>query len=164
MTPLELIRSKREHAKRLANQRGAAGEHVALADMEHWVARPSGKGLKILLAELKATGHVIKSTSFDAIHIPGVADIDFTDAVAVRAALPRMTFIEIKSASQARVKPGFGGFFFALTEGEMAAAEVLGLRHRVALYNKLTGELMLSSVQDILARARSSNWQLSVQL
>jgi hypothetical protein len=164
MTPLELIRSKREHAARLANQRGAAGEQLALADMLHWTARPSGKGLKVLLAELKATGHVIKSTSFDAIHIPGFVGIDFTDGAAVRAALPRMTFIEIKSASQARVKPGFAGFFFALTEGEMAAAEVLGSRHRVALYNKLTGELQLSSVQDILARARSSNWQLSVQL
>lgn len=62
------------------------------------------------------------------------------------------------------MKPGFAGFFFALTEGEMAAAEALGSRHRVALFNKLTGELKLSSVQDILARARSSNWQLSVQL
>jgi hypothetical protein len=164
MTPLELIRSKREHAARLANQRGAAGEQVALADMQHWVARPSGKRLKILLAELEATGHVIKTTSFDAIHIADVDRIDFTDAAVVRAALPRMTFIEIKSASQARVRPGFAGFFFALTEGEMAAAEVLGPRHRVALYNKLTGELKLSSVQDILARARSSNWQLSVQL
>lgn len=164
MTPLELIRSKRQHAARLANQRGAAGEQVALADMQHWVVRPSGQGLKTLLAELKASGHVVKSTSFDAIHIPGAAAIDFTDAAAVRAALPHMTFIEIKSASQARVKPGFAGFFFALTEGEMAAAEILGPRHRVALYNKLTGELVLSSVQDILARARSSNWQLSVQL
>jgi hypothetical protein len=164
MTPLELIRSKREHAARLANQRGAAGEQLALADMLHWVARPSGKGLTTLLAELKATGHVIKSTSFDAIHVPGFTGIDFTDAATVRAALPLMTFIEIKSASQSRVKPGFGGFFFALTEGEMTAAEVLGLRHRVALYNKLTGELKLSSVQEILAQARSCNWQLSVQL
>jgi hypothetical protein len=164
MTPLELIRSKREHAARLANQRGAAGEHAALADMEHWMPRPSGKGLSILLAELAATGYVVRSTSFDAIHIPGVAGIDFTDAAAVRAALPHMTFIEIKTANQARVKPGFSGFFFALTEGEIAAAEMLGFRHRVALYNNLTGELMLSSVQDILARARSSNWQLSVQL
>lgn len=72
--------------------------------------------------------------------------------------------IEIKSASQARVKPGFAGFFFALTEGEIVAAEALGSRHRVALYNKLTGELQLTSVPEILARARSSNWQLSVQL
>ena len=164
MTPLELVQSKRQHAARLANQRGTDGEQVALAEMEHWMPRPSGAGLKVLLNELRTEGKVIKSTSFDAIHIPGVANIDFSDAEAVRAALPDMTFIEIKSASQSRVKLGFAGFFFALTEGEIAAAEVMGSKHRVALYNKLTGELALSSVQEILARARSLNWQLSVQL
>ena len=164
MTPLELVRSKREHAARLANQRGAAGERIALEDMEHWMPRPSGPALKVLLGELRATGKIIKSTSFDAIHIPGVANVDFSNAEVVRAALPDMTFIEIKSASQSRVKPGFAGFFFALTEGEIAAAEVLGSKHRVALYNRLTGELQLSSVQEIFSRARSSNWQLSVQL
>jgi hypothetical protein len=164
MTPLELVKSKREHAARLANQRGAAGEQITLADMQHWMPRPSGMGLKVLLNELRDTGRVIKSTSFDAIHVPGIASIDFSQALAVRAALPDMTFIEIKSASQSRVKPGFAGFFFALTEGEIAAAEVLGSKYRVALYNKLTGELQLSSVQEIITRARSSNWQLSVQL
>ena len=75
-----------------------------------------------------------------------------------------MCFVEIKSANQARVKPGFSGFFFALTESEIVAAEALGKRHLVALYNKLTGELCLTSVPEILARAKSSNWQLSVQL
>ena len=164
MTPLELVQSKREHAARLANRRGADGEQTALEDMQHWMPRPSGKGLKVLLDELRAMGKIIKSTSFDAIHIPGVGNIDFTDTQAVRNALPEMTFIEIKSASQRRVKPGFAGFFFALTEGEIAAAEVLGSMHRVALYNKLTGELVLSSVQEIITRARSSNWQMSVQL
>lgn len=164
MTPLELVQSKREHAARFANRRGADGEQIALEEMQHWMPRPSGTGLKVLLNELRTTGKVIKSTSFDAVHIPGVANIDFSDAEAVRAALPEMTFIEIKSASQSRVKPGFAGFFFALTEGEIAAAEVLGSKHRVALYNKLTGELLLSSVQEVILRARSSNWQLSVQL
>ena len=164
MTPLELVTSRREHAARLANQRGAAGELIALEEMQHWMPRPSGMGLKVLLNELRAAGKVIKSTSFDAIHIPGFASFDFSQALAVRAALPDMTFIEIKSASQSRVKPGFAGFFFALTEGEIAAAEVLGSKHRVALYNKLTGELQLSSVQEIITRARSSNWQISVQL
>ena len=70
----------------------------------------------------------------------------------------------IEFASQSRVEPGFSGFFFALTEGEIAAAEILGSRHRVALYNKPAGALLLSSVQEIVQRAKSSNWQLSVQL
>ena len=164
MTPLELVASRRKHAARLANQRGAAGELIALEEMLHWMPRPSGMGLKILLDELRAAGKVIKSTSFDAIHIPGVVRFDFSQALAVRATLPAMTFIEIKSATQSRVKPGFAGFFFALTEGEIAAAEVLGSQHRVALYNKLTSELQLTSVQEIITRARSTNWQMSVQL
>lgn len=164
MTPLELVKSRREHIARLANRRGADGEQIALEDMPHWIPRPVGVGLKVLLDELRVAGKVIKSTSFDAIHIPGITSIDFSQVLTVRAALPTMTFIEIKSASQSRVKPGFAGFFFALTEGEIAAAEVLGPKHRVALYNKLTGELQLTSVQEIITRARSSNWQVSVQL
>jgi hypothetical protein len=164
MTPLELIQSKRTHAARLANQRGAAGEQASLADMAHWVPRPSGAALKVLLEELRAAGKTIKRSSFDALHIPNNEGLNFLDSEAVRLALPTIDFIEIKTASQARVKPGFAGFFFALTESEIAAAEALGPRHRVALYNKATGELYLTSVPEILERAKSSTWQLSVQL
>ena len=164
MKPIDLIESKRKHLARLANQRGATGELMALAAMEAWIPRPSGRGLRVLMDELSSAGKPIKATSFDAIHIDGMATLDFEDAGEVRAALPRMTFIEIKAASQPRVKLGFAGFFFALTEGEITAAEILGPQHRVALYNRITGELLLTSVPEILARARSMNWQLSVQL
>jgi hypothetical protein len=164
MTPLELIQSKRAHVARLANQRGAAGEQASIEDMEHWVARPSGAALKILLEELRALGKEIKRSSFDALHIPNNSELNFLDPEAVRLALPTIDFIEIKTANQARVKPGFSGFFFALTESEIAASEALGPRHRVALYNKATSELQLTSVPEILARAKSSTWQLSVQL
>lgn len=58
----------------------------------------------------------------------------------------------------------FSGFFFALTEGEIAASEALGIRHRVALFNKLTGNIKMTSVVEIVAAAKSTNWQLSVQL
>ncbi|GAB3836001.1 hypothetical protein GCM10028821_33690 [Hymenobacter jeollabukensis] len=75
-----------------------------------------------------------------------------------------MVFIEIKTANQARVKDDFSGFFFALTESEIAAAEALGTRHRVALFNNITGAALLTSVADIMARAKSSSWQVSVQL
>ncbi len=164
MTPLELVQSKRAHAARLANQHGAAGEQSSLAEMEHWMARPSGRRLTLLLDELRSDGKEIKGSSFDAIHIPGHSRLNFLDREAIRAALPSMEFIEIKTANQARVKAGFTGFFFALTESEITAAEVLGAKHRVALYNKATGELLLTSVPEILSRAKSSTWQLSVQL
>lgn len=159
-----VIQAKRQHLARLANQSGAYGEVSALAEMQHWVPRPKGNGLKVLLTVLSESGIQIKGSSFDAIACESADHIDFTDPTAVRAALAHMTFVEIKTASQARVRPGFGGFFFALTEGEIAAAEALQSRHRVALYNKLTGELLLTSVPEILARTKSMNWQLSVQL
>ena len=164
MNPLEVIKAKRQHLARLANQNGASGELIALATMDHWVSRPRGTGLKILLAALAETGVVIKGSSFDAIAFSTVEQIDFTDPYEVRSSLPRMTFIEIKTANQERVRPGFTGFFFALTEGEIAASDALKERHRVALYNNVSGELLLTSVPEILARTKSMNWQLSVQL
>ena len=164
MSPFELVQLKRAHVARLSNQRGAEGECSTLAEMQHWIPRPSGKALKVLLGELNAAGKTIKGSSFDALHIPGHSTFDFLDALAVRAVLPIMDFIEIKTANQSRVSAGFAGFFFALTESEIIASEVLGPRHRVALYNKATGELLLTSVTQILERAKSSTWQLSVQL
>jgi hypothetical protein len=164
VSPIEMVKAKRAHTARLANQRGSAGELMALAAMQHWLPRPAGKALTNLLAELHGAGKPIKRTSFDAIHLGEGVAVDFMDPVSIRFALPKMTFIEIKAATQNRVKAGFTGFFFALTEGEIAAAEALGAQHRVALYNRISGELLLSSVPEILSRSRSLNWQLSVQL
>jgi hypothetical protein len=109
MNPLEVIKAKRQHLARMANQGGASGEVSALAAMEHWVPRPRGPGLKVLLSALAETGLVIKGSSFDAVAFPTVEQIDFTSPVAVRSALGRMTFIEIKTANQERVRPGFTG-------------------------------------------------------
>ncbi len=162
--PLDLINMKRQHVKRLANQKGAAGEATLLAANVHFVARPKGRALDILMAALGESGVIVKRSSFDAIALPVGRVVDFTDAAAVKAGLPDMMFVEIKTANQARVRPDFSGFFFALTEGELAAAEALGSRHRVMLLNKATGTTLLTSVPEILARARSTNWQVSVQL
>lgn len=162
MNALEVITAKRAHLARLANQGGAAGEQDAILLMEHWVPRPRAGQLQILLRELANTGIVIKGSSFDALACP--VAVDFADTASVRRGLSSVTFIEIKTANQARVQPGFKGFFFALTESEIAAAEALGSRHRVALYNNLTGELALTSVPEIIGRTKSMTWQLSVQL
>ncbi|GAB2793763.1 hypothetical protein HNQ93_003786 [Hymenobacter luteus] len=164
MDPLDVIKAKRVHLARFANQQGAAGEVRALDDMSNWVSRPRGKGLKVLLAALLEIGIQIKASSFDAIELPQAQNIDFMNVDQVRELLPHMIFIEIKTANQARVKPDFSGFFFALTESEIAAADALGSRHRVALRNNLTGETYMTSVPEIISRAKSSSWQLSVQL
>jgi len=162
MTPLEVIRTKRAHLARLANQGGAAGEQAALLSMNHWISRPKGPALRVLLTALAETGVAIKASSFDALATS--EPLDFATPARLREQLSGVTFIEIKTANQARVKPGFDGFFFALTESEISAADQLGSRHRVALYNNLTAELLITSVPDIIARSRSMNWQLSVQL
>lgn len=162
MTPLEVIVAKRAHLARLANQSGAAGEQGAILAMELWIPRPKGEALRILIEELAATGIAIRASSFDALALPSPFEI--SDRNRLRRHLPEITFIEIKTANQARVQPGFKGFFFALTESEIAAAEQLGSRHRVALFNNLTGELLITSVSEIISRTKSMNWQLSVQL
>jgi len=159
---LALILEKKTHLARMANEAGAAGEVLAVSSTGHWIARPKGAVLKLLLGELAQTGVVIKASSFDAISVPDW--VDMASPESVRAHLDQMIFIEIKTANQARVKAGFGGFFFAITENEIAAADQLGARHQVALFNKNTGEVMMTSIPDILARSRSMTWQLSVQL
>ena len=75
-----------------------------------------------------------------------------------------MTFIEVKTATQERVKPGFSGFFFAFTENEISAATQLGSRYKVALFNKRTKELLITSLPELMKRAGSTTWQVSIQL
>lgn len=162
MDALEVIAAKRAHLVRLANTKGAAGEVTTLLSMADWITRPKGEALRAILRALADTGIHIKGSSFDAIASP--ESLQFDDPQRLRDQLANATFVEIKTANQARVRPGFAGFFFALTESEIAAAAALGERHRVALYNNLTGELLMTSVPEIIARATSTNWQVSVQL
>jgi hypothetical protein len=161
---LEIISAKRQHLDRLATTKGAAGEAKAINEMEHWLPRPRGRELKTLITALRDKGVEIKGSSFDAIAIPEGITVDFSDADSIATALPRMTFIEIKTANQPRVREDFSGFFFALTESEIAAAAALGEQHRVALYNRASGEILLTSVPELISRARSMNWQVSIQL
>jgi hypothetical protein len=158
----EILAAKRRHLARLASEGGAAGESSAIAAATDWIPRPKGKALKALLAALAETDIRIKPSSFDAIATS--VPVDFESEESLRNALGGMVFIEIKSASQSRVKAEFGGFFFALTESEIVAADQLRTRHRVALFNRLSGEVLLTSIPEILARARSTTWQLSIQL
>jgi len=162
MTPLEVIAAKRAHLDRLANEGGAAGEESVILANDQWLPRPKGQVLRALLEALASIGKSIKASSFDALAVP--SGIDLSNPKHLCDGLSEIVFIEIKTANQARVRPGFHGFFFALTENEIEAAAVLGRQHRVVLYNKATGEILITSVPEIVARARSSTWQLSVQL
>lgn len=162
MTPLELVAARKGHLSRLANQRGAAGEQDAILLNADWIARPRGRPLRILLDALARDGKAIKASAFDALAMP--AYVNLSDPDSVQAHLAEIVFIEIKTANQARVRPGFDGFFFALTENEIIASDLLGSQHRVALFNKLTGEILLTSVPEIVARSKSRTWQLSLQL
>jgi len=163
MDAAELIRSRRAHLARLAASHGAGGEVGAVA-LAHWTPKPKGRGMKNLMHALAAAGTPIKASSFDAIALPDGGRVDFDETAAVQRALSTMVFIEIKTANQERVKDDFSGFFFALTEGEIDAAEKLGARHRVALYNARTQRLLMTSVTELLKRARSTTMQLSIQL
>ncbi|WP_292039220.1 hypothetical protein [Massilia sp. UBA6681] len=65
MELLDILNAKRRHVARLAAERGAYGEAAVIAEMEHWMPRPKGKGLKVLLDALNNTGIAIKKSSFD---------------------------------------------------------------------------------------------------
>lgn len=160
----ELVHLRRSHLLRLANQNGAAGEAAIVTDQSGYIPRPKGLQAKNLLAVLREAGLNIKLSSFDAIALPHGQAVDLADTASIRDHLHEMVFIEIKTANQARVKDDFSGFFFAFTEGELLAAEALGERHKVLLVNRGTGGMLLTSVAEILARSKSLNWQVSVQL
>jgi hypothetical protein len=98
------------------------------------------------------------------IYLPAGCTANFDSVEDLRKVLPDMIFIEVKTATQERVKADFTNFFFAFTENEISAASQLGERYKVALYNSRTKELVISSLQDIMARAGSTTWQVSIQL
>jgi hypothetical protein len=164
MQILEILAEKRAHLERFSNLAGAAGEAEVLGKHNHFIPRPKGVHLTRLLEALEATGISIRRSSFDAIAIPIETTVDFEDTASLQATVGLMTFIEIKTASQKRVRSDFGGFFFAITESEIAAAHALGDRHRVMLFNKANGSMLMTSIPDLLVRARSMTWQLSIQL
>ena len=97
----------------------------------------------MLLSEPENTGISIAGTSFDAVLLPDGYRPDFTDVKDLRARLPEMIFVEIKSTKKESVKDDVSGFFFSLTEKEIDAAHQLGHRHIVLLHNLLTGALRL---------------------
>ncbi len=164
MDLITLIRSKRAHVDRLSSQHGIAGETAAIVQDGTWLPRPKGPALRTLIAALAADGTPIKPSSFDAIAVPADLKIDLSDPAAVKAGLPRLTFVEIKTANQPRVRDDFSNYFFALTENEIEAAAILGTRHCVALFNKISGRMLITSVPQLLTRARSTTWQVSIQL
>ncbi|WP_152566072.1 hypothetical protein [Lysobacter antibioticus] len=105
--------------------------------MSSGIARPRGQASKNLLAALKRAGVEIKATAFDFISLPEGQAISFDSEENLFRCLPQVIFIDVKTATQKRVKPGFSGFFFAFTENEISAANQLGNRYKIALFNKI---------------------------
>lgn len=163
---LELIESKRAHIARYSSENGILGEHSLLDSQSLWIKRPKGKDMKNLLAALKQFEDIeIKASSFDFISIPKNVSVDFSDINSLARILKLLTFIELKTCNQKRVTtPDFRNFFFAITENEIIASELLGDRHIVVLHNKLTGDKLVTTIPEITKRANSKNWQLSISL
>lgn len=164
MKPIDLVELKKQHLERMSNQNGIEGEQLLIASMEGWLPRPKGNELKNLLSALKHREIVIKGSSFDALYVEPSIPLDLNDPESIRLALPHITFIEIKTANQERVKDDFTGFFFAITENEIRAAELLGDRHKVALFNKKTSKTTITSIPELIDRSKSRTWQVSIQL
>ncbi|PKG56343.1 hypothetical protein [Shewanella sp. GutDb-MelDb] len=164
MDIINILQFRKDHIDRLSNSSGSKGEKLAISQHEDWIERPKGTALKHLISELSKTGINIKRTSFDAIAIPVGNKVDFSSPKSIADHIKEMVFIEIKTTNKKSVKEDFTGYFFAFTEGELNAAEQLGEQHQVALVNKRTGNIVMSSIPRLLTRAKSMNWQVSVQL
>lgn len=160
----DLLEARRSHLARLATSNGANGETSVLSISENWISRPKGKHSKNLHEALEESGIKIKPTAFDMISLPTGCTANFDSIENLRNVLPNMTFIEVKTATQDRVKEDFTNFFFAFTENEITAASQLGDRYKVALFNSRTKELLIASLPDIMKRAGSTTWQVSIQL
>jgi hypothetical protein len=159
----ELLAGRRKHVKRLSNQKGANAE-LGLFESGKYKKRPTGKEMKALLEAFVARKLNVKKSGFDAILVPEGITVDFSNTKSILASFDLLKFIEIKSTSKEKVKPGFGGYYFAFTESEMEAAEALGAQHMVLLVNTITGEKLATTIPELLKRASSKTWQMSVQL
>ncbi|MGR5478982.1 hypothetical protein ACPV5A_17475 [Vibrio chagasii] len=164
MDIIDILQVRKEHIDRFSSTNGSQGENLAIQKNKQWIERPKAKQLNNLLSLLSEGGINIKRTSFDAIELPEDVSIDFGCLDSIKANLSLMNFIEIKTTNKESVKEDFTGYFFAFTESELHAAEQLGERHKVALVNKRTDSIVMSSVTELLARAKSMNWQVSIQL
>lgn len=166
MDLLELIKLKNMHISRFSSENGKLGERSMLGSQVSWIQRPKGKEMRNLLAVLKQVeGIEIKGTSFDFICSPSDKTVDFNDINLLSDIIHSLTFIELKTCNQTKVTTSdFKNFFFAITENEMKSAQLLGDRYKVFLYHGITGALLETTVQEIIERASSKNWQLSVSL
>lgn len=162
MTLSDIIAEMNIRVEQLSAQLGAAGEELVINSIDELIRRPKGQKLQNIIDELALTGVDIKGSSFDAIYSSEPVDLDDTESIKDR--LNDIIFVEIKTTRKKNIGPNFEGFFFALTENEISAAEQLGERHRVLLYNMNNGASQLTSVPEIWKRSSSINWQVSVQL
>ncbi|WP_410014865.1 hypothetical protein [Sodalis sp. C49] len=159
MNLLELIESKKAYRARFSSENGISGERSLLDSQALWIKRPKGKEMKNLLAALKQFEDIeIKASSFDFVSIPENVTVDFSNISLLSDILKSLTFIELKTCNQKRVTtPDFKNFFFAITENEITASELLGDRHKVVLHNKMTGDKLVTTIHEIINRANSKN-------
>ena len=144
---------------------GARGEKRATGGQRR--PRPKGEGLRIVLEAMADIGFEdIPPTGFDAIDVPLEAGEDFTflSRTQVRRWCDQFVFVEVKTCTQDRADGGFGKFLFTIPVSELRAAEILGDRFIMVLYNQNTGQTLETSAEALLARASSTNWVLQIQL
>jgi hypothetical protein len=136
-------------------------EQEALAALG-FVPKPRAQELDNLL-ELAGGGQVEKK-AFDGLLLPQGVAIDFGDKRSIRKHLRRIIFIEVKTTSRANVDRNFRNYYFSVSENELAAARFLGRNYRFALFNRRTGDFLLLTLDQLLARIRFWHVSHSVQL
>lgn len=157
--------------EKITTQNGAEGEanfsSIALKLFPEYkiVRRPVGAARKAFIEVTSELELDIPVTGFDFIGIPTKVNLPLNEKEVWTENILDMIFIEVKTSKQTRTKADFSNFLFSITHKEERVAEAVGPeKHRVVLVNSLTGVTCVTSIKELLLRAKSISRQITVQL
>jgi hypothetical protein len=128
--------------------KATASKALALLEQQGYARRVSRREKRRIVIDFAATGIPIFGQAFDAIR-----EVDGT-----------MTLVEVKATSSKRAAADFGGHFFSVTTAEILVAQKLRDRYIFAFVNVATSAVMLLTLRELLARARSIYPSWSIRL
>lgn len=121
---------------------------------------PTAKQRQNLLVAFAKKGKVLYGKAFDVVKT--TCPVDLNDVESVEQNLPSIVIAEIK-ATKKELPADFGGFFFALTAGEVLVAQSLRDQFRFVFVNTTTKGFLELRLKDIFARAKGiyPTWSIS---
>lgn len=111
---------------------------------------------RAIAAAFAANGLPVPGQAFDAVSTHELDEpLDFKDTRRLREQCRQLVLLEVKATNRVAVPRDFTGFFFAITTGELLAAQKLGERYRFALVHLVHREVRLSSLRELMRRTKA---------